>query len=75
MIEFQLVYVHPMTYISNTVLYAQPCNIDITNFERYVELSVISIEMIVESTMTSYYLRMWCGTIGKIWDLRQSPAK
>ena len=24
--------------------YAQPCNIDITIFERYVELSIISIE-------------------------------
>ena len=58
-IEFQLVYVHPMTYISDTVLYAQPCNIDITIFERYVELSIISIEMIVES-MTSYFLSKWC---------------
>ena len=59
-IEFQLVYVHPMTYISDTVLYAQPCNIDITIFERYVELSIISIEMIVKS-MTSHYLNKWCG--------------
>ena len=59
-IEFQLVYFHPMTYISDTVLYAQPCNIDITIFERYVELSIISLEMIVES-MTSYYLSKWCG--------------
>ena len=54
-IEFQLVYFHPMTYISETVLYAQPCNIDITIFERYLELSIISIEMMVKS-MTSYYL-------------------
>ena len=58
-IEFQLVYVHPLTYISDTVLYTQLCNIDITIFERYVELSIISIEMIVDS-MTSYYLSKWC---------------
>ena len=57
-IEFQLVYVHPLTYISDTVLYTQLCNIDITIFERYVELSIISIEMIVDS-MTSYYLSKW----------------
>ena len=43
-IEFQLFYVHPMTYISETVLYAQPFNIDITILERYVELRIISIE-------------------------------
>ena len=43
-IEFQLVYVHAMTYISDTVLYTQPCNIDITILERYVELSIISID-------------------------------
>lgn len=54
-IEFQLVYIHLMTYISDTVLYAQPLNIDITLFERYVKLSIISIEMMVDS-MTSYYL-------------------
>ena len=48
-IKFELVYVHPITYIS-----------DITIFERYVELSIISLEMIVES-MTSYYLSKWCG--------------
>ena len=58
-IEFQLVYVHPLTYISDTVLYTQLCNIDITIFERYVELSIISIEMIVDS-MTSYYLSKCC---------------
>ena len=55
-IEFQLVYVHRMTYISDTVLYTQLCDIDITIFERYVELRIISVEMIVDS-MTSYYLR------------------
>ena len=60
MIEFQLVYVHPKTYISDTVRYTQPYNIDITIFERYVELSIISMEMIVEY-MTSYYLSKWCG--------------
>ena len=54
-IEFQLVYVHRMTYISDTVLYAQPCNIDTTILERYLELSIISIEMI-NDTMTLYYL-------------------
>ena len=43
-IEFQLVYVHAMTYISDTVLYTQPCNIDITILERYVELSIIGID-------------------------------
>ena len=59
-IEFQLVQIHPMTYISDTVLYAQSCNIDITIFERYVKLNIISIEMIVKST-TSYYLSKWCG--------------
>ena len=59
-IEFELLYAHPITYISDTVLYAQPCNIDITIFKRYVELSIISLEMIVES-MTSYYLSRWCG--------------
>ena len=59
MIEFQLVYIHPMTCISDTVLYAQPCNINVT-IRRYVELSIISIEMINE-TMTSYYLSKWCS--------------
>ena len=59
-LKFQLVYVHPMTCISNTVLYTQPCNIDITIFERYVELSIISIDMIVKS-MTLFYLSKWCG--------------
>ena len=59
-IEFELLYVPPITYISDTVLYNQSCNIDITIFERYVELSIISLEMIVES-MTSYYLSKWCG--------------
>ena len=29
--EVQLVHIHPMTYISDTVLYAQSCNIDITS--------------------------------------------
>ena len=59
-IEFQLVYVHPMTYISDTVLYAQPRNIDITILELYIELSIISTEMINE-TLTSYYLSKWCS--------------
>ena len=59
-IEFQLVQIHPMTYISDTVLYAQFCIIDITIFERNVKLNIISIEMIVKS-MTSYYLGKWCG--------------
>ena len=58
--EFQLVYFHPMTYISDTVLYAQPCNIDITILERYVELSIIGIEMI-NQTMTSYYRSKCCS--------------
>ena len=55
MIGFKLVYIHPMTYISDIVLDAQPCNIENTIFERYVNLSIISIEMIVESKTSTLF--------------------
>ena len=58
--EFQLVHIRPMTYISDTVLYAQSCNIDSPIFELYVKLDIISTEVIVKS-LTSYYLCKWYG--------------
>ena len=55
MIEFELVYIHSKTYISDTVLYAQPCNIDITIFERYEKLSIIIVQSLYEKNCNRRY--------------------
>ena len=64
-----------MTSISDTVLYAQSCKIDITIFERYVELSIISIEMIVESMTFLLSQQVERCTIDTKWELGQSPVE
>ena len=72
-IEFQLVYVHPTTYISDSVLYAQPCNIDITTFECRAEYHQHRNDKRYHDYVLSQQV-VQC-TIDTKWDLEQSPAE